>query len=93
MSKAANKSYTLGKHYESFIVSQVQSGRFNNASEVVRAGLRMLEDYELRLKELRQKIDEADTDVAEGRVSRYASAEALAEEIVKRGQEQSNQKH
>ena len=70
MSKATNKSYTLGEHYESFIADQVQSGRFNNASEVVRAGLRMLEDYELRIKELRQKITLGDVDVAAGRVRR-----------------------
>ena len=92
MSKATNKSYTLGEHYESFIASQVQSGRFNNASEVVRAGLRMLEDYELRIKELRQKVDVGDLDVAAGRVSRYSSSESLAEEIIKRGQEQLNPK-
>lgn len=43
---STNKSYTLGDHYEQFIAVQVAEGRFNNASEVVRAGLRMLEDYE-----------------------------------------------
>ena len=42
---STNKSYALGEHYEKFIANQVQTGRFNNASEVVRAGLRMLEDY------------------------------------------------
>jgi antitoxin ParD1/3/4 len=47
---SANKSYTLGDHYEKFISTQVANGRFNNASEVVRAGLRMLEDYETRMK-------------------------------------------
>ncbi|HEX5932931.1 MAG TPA: type II toxin-antitoxin system ParD family antitoxin [Pseudorhizobium sp.] len=36
----------LGNHYEEFIKKQLESGRYNNASEVVRAGLRLLEDHE-----------------------------------------------
>jgi len=36
----------LGNHYEEFVKKQLDSGRYNNASEVVRAGLRLLEDYE-----------------------------------------------
>ena len=36
----------LGNHYEEFVKKQVESGRYNNASEVVRAGLRLLEDHE-----------------------------------------------
>lgn len=39
-------SIALGSRYEKFIKEQLESGRYNNASEVVRAGLRMLEDYE-----------------------------------------------
>jgi antitoxin ParD1/3/4 len=39
-------SVALSPHYEDFIKRQIESGRYNNASEVVRAGLRMLEDYE-----------------------------------------------
>ena len=41
-------SVALGNHFETFIRDQVQRGRFNNVSEVVRAGLRMLEEREER---------------------------------------------
>lgn len=42
---------SLGDHFEEFVSRQVANGRFQNASEVVRAGLRMLEDYELNRAE------------------------------------------
>lgn len=41
-------SYTLGSRFQQFIQELVQSGRYNNASEVVRDGLRMVEDRERR---------------------------------------------
>lgn len=50
-------SIALGDHYEKFIKRQLESGRYNNASEVVRAGLRMLEDFEAsRERWLREEI-------------------------------------
>lgn len=39
-------NYALNEHYESFIRKQLESGHYNNASEVAHAGLRMLEDFE-----------------------------------------------
>ncbi|KNY13062.1 CopG family transcriptional regulator [Shinella sp. SUS2] len=39
-------SIALGAHYEKFVKELVDEGRYNNVSEVVRAGLRMLEDHE-----------------------------------------------
>lgn len=39
-------SYSLGSHLETFIQTQIQGGRYGNASEVVRAALRMLEEHE-----------------------------------------------
>jgi len=54
-------SIALSPHFESFVKQQVNTGRFNNVSEVVRAGLRLLEDQEelkaLKLQELRAAID------------------------------------
>jgi antitoxin ParD1/3/4 len=53
-------SVSLGPHFESFIRQQVDSGRFNNVSEVVRAGLRLLEEREAeqaaKLQALREAI-------------------------------------
>ncbi|MCP5002349.1 MAG: type II toxin-antitoxin system ParD family antitoxin [Planctomycetes bacterium] len=88
---STNKSYSLGDHYEQFIINQVAQGRFNNGSEVVRAGLRMLEDYEARMNELRTLIDEGDSAITKGQVKTYANAEELTADIVKRGKKQINQ--
>lgn len=84
------KSYVVGDRYESFIASQLEQGRFNNASEVVRAGLRMLEDQETKLASLRAAIAEGDADIDAGRVTTYADAKALTDDIIKQGLEQSN---
>ena len=53
-----NTSISFGNHFESFMETTVSSGRFNNASEVVRAGLRLLEEEENRITLLRNAISE-----------------------------------
>ena len=53
-----NTSISIGDHFEHFIESTVSTGRFNNASEVVRAGLRLLEEEENRIQVLRKAIHE-----------------------------------
>lgn len=57
---AKNTSVVLGEDYESFIQRQIARGRFGSASEAVRAGLRLLEEEELKLERLRSAIDEGD---------------------------------
>ena len=49
---------SLGPHYEEFIQKSILEGRYNNASEVIRAGLRRLEEDEARLAALRAAIQE-----------------------------------
>ncbi len=53
---AKNTCMTLGKHFDNFIADQIESGRFGSASEVVRAGLRVLEGKESKLDVLRQML-------------------------------------
>lgn len=61
-----NTSISLGNHFEDFIERTVTNGRFNNASEVVRAGLRLLEDEENKIIVLRKAIQEGrDSGIAE----------------------------
>jgi antitoxin ParD1/3/4 len=55
-----NTSITLGEHFESFIGAQISEGRFGNVSEVVRAGLRLLEDEEAKLRALRSALREGE---------------------------------
>lgn len=57
------RSYALGAHFEGLIDELVKGGRYNNASEVVREGLRLLEDREtlrrLKIEEIRRSIEES----------------------------------
>ena len=51
-----NTSVALGQHFSDFIDTQVQGGRYGTASDVVRAGLRMLEEHEARVKALQDAL-------------------------------------
>ena len=51
-----NTSVSLGDHFISFIDTQVQAGRYGSASDVVRAGLRLLEEHEARVKALQDAL-------------------------------------
>jgi antitoxin ParD1/3/4 len=53
-----NTSITLGSYFDQFIQGILREGRYKNASEAVRAGLRLLEEEEQKIIALRHAIDE-----------------------------------
>ena len=57
---AKNTSITLGNHFDSFINQQIKTGRYSSTSEVIRAGLRILENTETKLETLRNLLDEGE---------------------------------
>lgn len=63
-----NTSVILGAHFTDFVNTKIEAGRFETASEAVRAGLRLLEEQEARLDRLRQVLatGEAQLDKGEG---------------------------
>jgi antitoxin ParD1/3/4 len=62
-------SYTLGKHFESFVQAQLARGRYNNASEVLRDALRLMEDRERKQAALDLAIERGMADIDAGRVT------------------------
>lgn len=54
---ARNTSVTLGEHFEEFISKRIAAGRYQSVSEVVRAGLRKLEEDESKLELLRNRLE------------------------------------
>lgn len=55
-----NTSVAIGTHFDGFIQNQVDTGRYASKSEVIRAGLRLLEQEEEKLKTLRQALAEGE---------------------------------
>jgi antitoxin ParD1/3/4 len=53
---AKNTSFSIGEHFDQFIAAQLGDGRYGSASDVVRAGLRLLEEHETRLAALRAAL-------------------------------------
>jgi antitoxin ParD1/3/4 len=55
-----NTSFSLGDHFSGFVEAQVSQGRYSNASDVVRAALRLLEEREATLEALRAALIEGE---------------------------------
>ena len=55
-----NTSFSLGEHFSGFVEAQIGQGRYGSASDVVRAGLRLLEEHEARLAALRAALVEGE---------------------------------
>ncbi|MCM4161351.1 type II toxin-antitoxin system ParD family antitoxin [Antarcticibacterium flavum] len=53
-----NTSISLGQYFEQFVKSRIEEGRYKNVSEVIRAGLRLLEEEENKAAVLRIAIQE-----------------------------------
>ena len=52
-----NTSISLGNHFESFILNKIGSGRYQSVSEVIRAGLRLLEQEERKIEALKEALE------------------------------------
>ena len=65
---AKNTSIILGSHFDQFISTQIQDGRYGSTSEVVRASLRLLEEREQRLAALRQALIEGEDSGNDGKL-------------------------
>jgi antitoxin ParD1/3/4 len=60
MAMSKNTSISLGDHFSRFVDQQLAQGRYGSASEVVRAGLRLLEEHEAKVKALQQALIEGE---------------------------------
>ena len=71
-------NFSLGKSWEKYVSEQVESGQFNNASEVVRDALRRQQEYLIKLEALRNDISQGVESVKAGKARRVSAAEIIA---------------
>ena len=55
-----NTSFILGDHFDAFVAAQIKAGRYANATDVIRSGLRLLEEQEAKLEALRRALIEGE---------------------------------
>lgn len=63
----SNTQVALGEHFSAFVKGKIQQGRFESPSEVVRAGLRLLEEHEAKLDILKAKLLVGELQLDQGR--------------------------
>jgi len=82
---------SLTPELEKYVNDKVKTGRYNSASEVVREGLRAIQDQDelrrIRRDELRREIMLGVDAMRNGQFETFTSADELAEEIIRRGME------
>lgn len=74
-----NTSITLSEHFNTFIGEQVESGRFQSTSEVIRAALRLLEEDTKQLEKLREVISVGERQADNGEFVDYPLSAAIAD--------------
>ena len=79
---ARAKTFSLGDAYEDILADLVRNGRFGTETEAVRAGIRMLADYEMKMRSLRQEIGLAEAEIAAGLGKVYASGDDLLNDVM-----------
>jgi len=55
-----NTSFILGEHFDTFVALQISAGRYANATDVIRSGLRLLEEHEQKVEALRNALIEGE---------------------------------
>ena len=76
-----NTSFILGDHFDAFVASLIEGGRYANATDVIRSGLRLLEEHEQKVEALRHALIEGEESGGAGlldmeKIKRDARAEA-----------------
>ncbi|CDZ71562.1 type II toxin-antitoxin system ParD family antitoxin [Neorhizobium galegae] len=83
---ARAKTFSLGDAYDGILADLVKNGRFGTETEAVRAGIRMLADYEMRVQSLRHAINAADAEIEAGLGKEYASGADLLADVMNEGE-------
>ena len=76
MPQSKNTSVTLGEHFEKIIQKSIESGRYASASEVIRAGLRLVDEQEQKIELLREAIEAGESS---GYVNKFDPVRHLAD--------------
>lgn len=87
-----SKAYVPGEDADAIIARQVAKGNFPSADAVVRASVRMIEEYEADLVRLRVKIDAAEAAYQRGEYRESPGPDAMKANILSRGEERSRRK-